>query len=112
MVREAENTREAMLFASVDCSAVVLLDLGLPDRDGLELVPLLKAKGAAVITVPARDATAEKVFALDLGADDYVTKPFDKGDLLARIPQCGSACKREPVSGVIGVQKGTRFPIV
>lgn len=84
-VREAENAREAMLFAQADRPDVVLLDLGLPDRDGLELVPLLKAKGLAIIIVSARDATAEKVAALDLGADDYVTKPFDSEELLARI---------------------------
>jgi two-component system, OmpR family, KDP operon response regulator KdpE len=74
-----------MLFAQADRPDVVLLDLGLPDRDGLELVPLLKAKGLAVIIVSARDATPEKVAALDLGADDYVTKPFDSEELLARI---------------------------
>lgn len=84
-VREAENARDAMLFAAADRPDVVLLDLGLPDRDGLELVPLLKAKGLAIVIVSARDATAEKVAALDLGADDYVTKPFDSEELLARI---------------------------
>ena len=65
-------------------NALVLLDLGLPGRDGLELVPLLKARNLAVIVVTARDATDEKVAALDLGADDYVTKPFDTEELLAR----------------------------
>ncbi len=63
----------------------MLLDLGLPDRDGMELVPLLKAMDRAVIVMTARDATAEKVTALDLGADDYVVKPFDTEELLARI---------------------------
>ena len=58
----------------------------MPDRDGLELVPLIKAKSdAALIIVSAREATAEKVAALDLGADDYVTKPFDTDELLARL---------------------------
>ncbi|MBU6166128.1 MAG: response regulator [Alphaproteobacteria bacterium] len=84
-VREAENAREALLFANAERPDLVLLDLGLPDRDGLELVPLLKAKGLAVIIVSARDSTSEKVAALDLGADDYVTKPFDSEELLARI---------------------------
>lgn len=84
-VREAVNAREALLFANAERPDLVLLDLGLPDRDGLELVPLLKGKGLAVIIVSARDATAEKVAALDLGADDYVTKPFDSEELLARI---------------------------
>lgn len=84
-VREAGNAREALLFANAERPDLVLLDLGLPDRDGLELVPLLKAGGLAIIIVSARDATAEKVAALDLGADDYVTKPFDSEELLARI---------------------------
>ncbi|QMW24202.1 response regulator [Sandaracinobacteroides saxicola] len=65
--------------------ALAVLDLGLPDRDGIELVPLLKARGLAVVVVTARDTTAEKVAALDLGADDYVTKPFDTEELLARV---------------------------
>lgn len=84
-VREAENAREALLFANAERPDLVLLDLGLPDRDGLELIPLLKAKNLAIIIVSARDATPEKVAALDLGADDYVTKPFDSEELLARI---------------------------
>jgi len=64
---------------------LVLLDLGLPDRDGLELIPLLKPLGSAVIVLTARDDSAEKVAALDLGADDYITKPFDTEELLARV---------------------------
>lgn len=65
---------------------LVLLDLGLPDRNGLELLPVIaKRSGASVIVVSARDATEEKVTALDLGAIDYVTKPFDTDELLARI---------------------------
>lgn len=65
---------------------LVLLDLGLPDRNGMELLPVIaKRGGASVIVVSARDATEEKVTALDLGAADYVTKPFDTDELLARI---------------------------
>jgi two-component system KDP operon response regulator KdpE len=65
---------------------IVLLDLGLPDRDGLELVPIIKASSTAtLIIVSAREATDEKVTALDLGADDYLTKPFDTNELLARV---------------------------
>jgi len=64
---------------------LVLLDLGLPDRDGLELIPLFKPLGLAVIVLTARDDSGEKVAALDLGADDYVTKPFDTEELLARV---------------------------
>ena len=84
-VTEAANAAEALLFARRENCELVLLDLGLPDRDGMELVPLIKAMDRAVIVMTARNATAEKVAALDLGADDYVVKPFDTEELLARI---------------------------
>lgn len=84
-VVEAGTAREAMNAMAIDKPEVVLLDLGLPDRDGLELIGLMKASGASVLAVSARDATDQKVAALDLGADDYVTKPFDSEEVLARI---------------------------
>eukprot|EP01037_Dinobryon_pediforme_P013067 gene13067-13169_t len=74
-----------MASLAIDKPAAVLLDLGLPDRDGLELVPLIKAAGAALIVVSARGDTDQKVAALDLGADDYVLKPFDSEELRARL---------------------------
>jgi two-component system KDP operon response regulator KdpE len=83
---EAATAREALDMSVASAPAAILLDLGLPDRDGLELVPLFKKAGkAAVIVVSAREATDDKVAALDLGADDYVTKPFDTEELLARL---------------------------
>lgn len=83
---EAQNAREAMALLASDTPDIVLLDLGLPDRDGLELVPLIKRQSdATLIVVSAREATDEKVAALDLGADDYLTKPFDTDELLARV---------------------------
>lgn len=85
-VVEAEDARQAMDSLRRDKPDVVLLDLGLPDRDGLELVPLIKQRSAAtLLVVSAREATEQKVTALDLGADDYVTKPFDTDELLARV---------------------------
>lgn len=84
-VVEAGTARDALSAMQIDKPEAVLLDLGLPDRDGLELVPLLKAAGASVLVVSARDETEQKVTALDLGADDYVTKPFDTEEVLARI---------------------------
>ncbi|MGF7172076.1 two-component system KDP operon response regulator KdpE [Sphingobium xanthum] len=84
-VVEAGTGRETLSAVQIDKPDAVLLDLGLPDRDGLELVPLIKSSGAAVLVVSARDATEQKVAALDLGADDYVTKPFDTEEVLARI---------------------------
>lgn len=85
-VVEAGNARAALDQVAAERPDIVLLDLGLPDRDGLELVPIIKANSTAtLIIVSARDATDEKVTALDLGADDYLTKPFDTNELLARV---------------------------
>lgn len=85
-VVEAATARDALETAEAQTPDATLLDLGLPDRDGLELIPLLKKRGRMpVIIISARDATDDKVAALDLGADDYVTKPFDTEELLARL---------------------------
>ena len=84
-VIEAADARAALASLAIDKPDAVLLDLGLPDRDGLELVPLIKAAGTALIVVSARDDTDQKVAALDLGADDYVIKPFDSEELHARL---------------------------
>ena len=85
-VTEASNAREAVNAKAIDKPDVILLDLGLPDRDGLELVTSLRAEPrSALIVVSARDQTEQKVAALDLGADDYITKPFDTEELLARV---------------------------
>lgn len=85
-VAEGATAREGLSLVDIEKPDVVLLDLGLPDRDGLELVPLIKSRSSAtLLVVSAREDTAEKVAALDLGADDYITKPFDTDELLARI---------------------------
>lgn len=83
---EAQDAREALNLAQIGRPDAVLLDLGLPDKDGLELIPLLQRTAPTpIIVISAREGTAEKVAALDLGADDYVTKPFDGDELLARL---------------------------
>jgi two-component system, OmpR family, KDP operon response regulator KdpE len=65
---------------------LVILDLGLPDMDGVEVVHALRGwSSAPILVLSARGAQAEKVTALDAGADDYVTKPFGMDELLARI---------------------------
>jgi two-component system, OmpR family, KDP operon response regulator KdpE len=82
----AADAREAMRLLGFEKPDAVLLDLGLPDRDGLEMIPLVKSRSdATLMVVSAREDVAEKVAALDLGADDYLTKPFDTEELLARI---------------------------
>ena len=85
-VIEAKTGREALELAASAHPDAILLDLGLPDRDGLELVPiLLRQAKVPLLVVSARESTDDKVAALDLGADDYVTKPFDGEELLARL---------------------------
>lgn len=80
--RGADGLRTA-LEEAVD---LVLLDLGLPDADGKDLIPELRSKGAAsIIVISARHQEAEKVAALDAGADDYVDKPFGIDELMARV---------------------------
>ena len=83
---EAATAKEALSFFEIVHPAAVLIDLGLPDRDGLELVTKFAAtKSIAILVVSARESTDDKIAALDLGADDYVTKPFDSDELLARL---------------------------
>ena len=85
-VDEAATAAEALTAARREGCELVLLDLGLPDRDGLELVEALRRDSPArLIIVSAREDIEQKVAALDLGADDYVTKPFDTEELLARV---------------------------
>ncbi|MBS7790099.1 response regulator [Roseococcus sp. SDR] len=82
----AETAREGLRLAAARGPACVLLDLGLPDMDGKEALARLRAfSQVPVIVVSARDREAEKVAALDAGADDYVEKPFGLAELLARL---------------------------
>ncbi|TCH97823.1 response regulator [Roseococcus sp. SYP-B2431] len=82
----ADNAREGLRLAAARGPACILLDLGLPDLDGKEVLERLRAfSQIPVIVVSARDREAEKVAALDAGADDYVEKPFGLAELLARL---------------------------
>jgi two-component system KDP operon response regulator KdpE len=84
-VTEAGTLAEARRALAED-PALVILDLGLPDGDGVELVRALRASSATpVLIISARDREADKIRALDAGADDYLTKPFGTGELLARM---------------------------
>ena len=82
----AATAEEAMRLMAAEPIDLMLLDLGLPDLDGTEVIRRLRTwSEMPVIVVSARDQDKEKVAVLDLGADDYLTKPFSASELLARI---------------------------
>ena len=82
----AQTGAEAYSMVTSQCPDVVILDLGLPDMDGMKILQGVREWSAMpVIVVSARTHERDKVEALDLGADDYITKPFDLPELLARI---------------------------
>jgi two-component system KDP operon response regulator KdpE len=83
---DAPTAQQALAEAAMRSPDIVLLDLGLPDIDGVEVLERLREwTQVPVIVVSARDQEKEKIRALDAGADDYLTKPFGAGELLARI---------------------------
>jgi two-component system KDP operon response regulator KdpE len=83
---EAGSVREGIMSASTHNPEIVLLDLGLPDADGLELIREVRAwSRVPILVLSARGKETDKVDALDAGADDYLTKPFGARELLARI---------------------------
>lgn len=85
-VSEASSGAVALSLFEANAPALVLLDLGLPDRDGMEVLARIRAAGPTpVIVVTARNQDEQKVRALDAGADDYVVKPFSMAELFARI---------------------------
>lgn len=78
--------REAISLTASQCPEVILLDLGLPDIDGMDVIRQIRSyTGIPIIVISARTQEREKVMALDLGADDYITKPFGSSELMARI---------------------------
>ena len=85
-VIEAVSGREALARLADSAPDVCVLDLGLPDIDGLDLIQRFRqASAVPIIVLSARTLERSKVDALDLGADDYVTKPFAMGELMARL---------------------------
>jgi len=85
-VAQAEKGEAGLIEAASRKPDVVLLDLGLPDLDGLEVLTRLREwSSVPVIILSVRDDAADKVAALDAGADDYITKPFHNDELLARL---------------------------
>jgi two-component system KDP operon response regulator KdpE len=84
-VHEADCGQRGLVEAGVRKPDLIILDLGLPDMDGVEVVKLIREWSAMpIIILSARSAEQSKIEALDAGADDYLTKPFGLGELLAR----------------------------
>nr|WP_322800364.1 response regulator [Thermoflexus sp.] len=85
-VLEAVDGQEALQLTATQRPDLLLLDLGLPDIDGVEVLRRLREwTGVPVIVLSVREREEDKIAALDAGADDYLTKPFGAGELLARI---------------------------
>jgi two-component system KDP operon response regulator KdpE len=85
-VIEAETGKAGLQKASAQAPDVILLDLGLPDMDGMDIIRQLREWGRTpIIVLSARGQESDKIEALELGADDYLTKPFSAGELIARI---------------------------
>lgn len=82
----AASGAEAVSEAASRNPDIILLDLGLPDRDGVEVIETIRSwADSPIIVISARDEDADKIGALDAGADDYITKPFSVAELLARL---------------------------
>jgi two-component system KDP operon response regulator KdpE len=85
-VFEADHGRQGIIEAGVRKPDLIILDLGLPDMDGVEVIKSIRQWSAMpIIILSARSSEQHKIDALDAGADDYLTKPFGLGELLARI---------------------------
>ena len=107
-VLTARTGREALALAASQPPDAVILDLGLPDIDGIEvIVELRRWSKAPIIVLSGRSSPGDKIGALDVGADDYVTKPFAMGELLARLRAAlrrdeVEACQGRPRQAAIG----------
>lgn len=96
-VEEASDGGSALRLAAARKPDVIVLDLGLPDMDGVEVIKGVRGwSRVPILVLSARHTSAEKIRALDAGADDYVTKPFSMDELLARLR---AATRRQEAPG-------------
>jgi two-component system KDP operon response regulator KdpE len=107
-VAEAASYQEGLRLVTQQVPALALLDLGLPDGDGIDLVRQIREwSGMPIVVISARGQEDSKIMALDAGADDYLTKPFGVGELLARIRvalrHSARSLSGEPAESVIAV---------
>ncbi len=102
-VHEAATVKRGLIDAGTRNPDLVILDLGLPDGDGLDFIGEVRTwSGVPVIVLSARAGEADKIGALDAGADDYLTKPFSVGELQARV-RATLRRRRQPDPGSAGL---------
>ncbi|WP_407561600.1 response regulator transcription factor [Streptomyces sp. 184] len=110
MAHSGQEALQELLHSELAPFDVVLLDLGLPDQDGFEVCGRIrKLTGTPVIMVTARADVRSRIHGLNLGADDYVVKPYDTGELLARVHAVArrtAAAEPEPPGGAGGAGAG------
>src|SRR5688572_1115360 len=119
-VVEAENGKEGVRACTVQKPELLILDLGLPDMDGLDVIKLVREWSTIpIIVLSLRSDDSDKIQALDRGANDYVTKPFSMGELLARMRVAlrqgpGAGTEAEPVvtAGDIAIDLAKRLVTV
>lgn len=106
----ADTCQNGIMMFSSHRPDLVLLDLGLPDKDGLEFIRTIRAQQEAtpVLVLSARTGETDKVDALDLGANDYITKPFGTAELLARVR---AALRISQYSGNPALAPGGKFTL-
>jgi len=103
-VFEADNGKQGIIEAGIRKPDLIILDLGLPDMDGVEVIKTIRAWSVMpIIILSARSGEQHKIDALDAGADDYLTKPFGLGELLARIRVALRHSVNSPEQGENGV---------
>lgn len=100
-VLTAQTCAQGRMMFTSHCPDLIVLDLGLPDADGTDLIRAVRAAGAPtpILVLSARSDEADKIEALDLGANDYITKPFGTGELLARVRAALRDRRPDPVPG-------------
>ncbi|MFA9423780.1 MAG: response regulator [Sedimentibacter sp.] len=96
LILSAKNGNEGILCFCTENPDIILLDLGLPDMDGIDIIKQVrKVSEIPIIIVSAREQDSDKIAALDAGANDYVSKPFSMGELLARVRVMERLIERE-----------------
>ncbi len=102
-VFEAEDGNSALDLARKEHPDLIVLDLMLPEKDGLEVCRILKnqreTSGIAIVMLTAKEEEIDKILGLEMGADDYLTKPFSPRELLARIKAVLRRVQKEPAAG-------------